>query len=72
MMAALTGEHPITIDVDKGYDTKEFVRFMGWQGVTYHRAGNTKHLGGSAIDRRTSHTIQVTTITEYPQTEGDN
>ena len=51
-VAALSGEHPGTIGADKGYETKGFVRFTGWRGVTSHVARNTNCVGGSAIDRR--------------------
>lgn len=55
MVAALRGEHPRTIGADKGYDTKGFVRFMGWLGVTPHVAQTVNRTGGSAIDERTIH-----------------
>ena len=54
MVAALAGEHPGTIGADKGYDTKGFVAFMRWLGVTPHVARNTNRTGGSAIDQRTT------------------
>ena len=54
MVAALRGEHPRTIGADKGYDTKGFVRFMRWLGVTPHVAQAINRTGGSAIDVRTT------------------
>ena len=54
MMAAQPGEHPRTIGADKGYDSKGFVEFMRWRGITPHVSQNSNRLGGSAIDGRTT------------------
>ena len=54
MVAALMGEQPRTIGADKGYDTKGFMHFMRWLGVTPHVAQTINRTGGSAIDRRTT------------------
>ena len=52
MVDALTGEHPRTIPPDKGYDTRGFVRFMGWRVIVPHVARNPNPVGGSSIDQR--------------------
>lgn len=43
-----------TVAGDKGYDNRAFVKACREMGVTPHVAQNTKTLGGSAIDRRTT------------------
>ena len=49
MVDALRGEHPRTMGADKGYDTKEFVRFMRWLDVIPHVAQNINRVGGLAL-----------------------
>jgi hypothetical protein len=44
----------VTVSVDKAYDTKGFVKACRDIRVTPHVAQNTKRVGGSAIDARTT------------------
>ena len=44
----------ITVGADKGYDTKGFVQACREINVTPHVAQNTRRIGGSAIDARTT------------------
>jgi IS5 family transposase len=44
----------ITVGADKAYDTRGFVQACREMNVTAHVAQNTKRVGGSAIDRRTT------------------
>ena len=49
MVGGLRGEHPRIMGADKGYDTKEFVRFMRWLDVIPHVVQNINRVGGSAL-----------------------
>lgn len=44
----------VTVGADKAYDTKDFVQACRTLNVTPHVAQNTRRLGGSAIDTRTT------------------
>ena len=54
MLEQIPGAHRVTAGADKGYDTREFIAECRNLLVTPHVAQNTKHSGGSAIDRRTT------------------
>jgi transposase len=53
MMAAIPGQHRITVGADKAYDTADFVADMRGLGATPHVMQNDK-AGRSAIDGRTT------------------
>jgi Transposase DDE domain len=53
MLAAVPGRRPVTLDADKGYDTRDFVAGMRALGVTPHVAKSTSGRR-SAIDGRTT------------------
>lgn len=44
----------VTVGADKGYDTRGFVKACREMKVTPHVARNTRRIGGSAIDARTT------------------
>lgn len=54
MLEQLSGDHPVTVGGDKGFDTREFVRECRHMQVTPHVAQNDGRPGGSAIDQRTT------------------
>ena len=54
MLEQLSGDHPVTVGGDKGFDTREFVRECRHMQVTPHVAQNDRRPGGSAIDQRTT------------------
>lgn len=54
MTEALPGTKRVTVAGDKGYDTKDFVQEMRGLNATPHVSQNTKRVGGSAIDGRTT------------------
>jgi hypothetical protein len=53
MMESIPGSQPVTVDADKGYDTKDFVAEGRNLNVTPHLAQNSKGRK-SAIDGRTT------------------
>jgi transposase len=54
MLDTTPGRHPKTVAADKTCDTRDFVRACRERGVTPHVARNVTHLGGSAINGRTT------------------
>lgn len=54
MVAQVAGERRVTLGTDKSYDTRDFILSMRSMNVTPHVTANTTHLGGSAIDGRTT------------------
>lgn len=54
MLDIVPGNHPKTIAADKAYDTRDFVDACRQRRVTPHVASNDTHIGGSAIDGRTT------------------
>jgi transposase len=54
MLDTTPGQHPKTVAADKAYDTRDFVRACRQRHVSPHVASNITHLGGSAIDGRTT------------------
>ena len=54
MLEQLSGDHPVTVGGDKGFDTREFVRECRHMQVRPHVAQNDGRPGGSAIDQRTT------------------
>lgn len=54
MLTELPGSRRKTVGADKGYDTRGFVAVCRGANITPHVAQNTKRLGGSAIDGRTT------------------
>jgi transposase len=54
MLEQITGDHPVTVGGDKGFDTWEFVRECRHMRVRPHVAQNQSRRGGSVLDRRTT------------------
>jgi hypothetical protein len=54
MAGRIEEEKRVTVGADKGYDTRGLVRQMRERNVTPHVSQNTKRIGGSAIDGRTT------------------
>jgi IS5 family transposase len=54
MLEQISGDHPVTVGGDKGFDTREFVSECRHMRVTPHVAQNGGRPGGSAIDQRTT------------------
>lgn len=54
MLEQLSGDHPVTVGGDKGFDTREFVRECRHMQVRPHVAQNDGRPGGSAMDQRTT------------------
>jgi transposase len=54
MAERVEGTERVTLAADKAYDTKDFVSEMRGMNVTPHVSQNTKRVGGSAIDGRTT------------------
>ena len=54
MLEQMPGGDRVTVGADKAYDTKDFVAECRNLKVTPHLAQNTKRVGGSAIDKRTT------------------
>ena len=54
MLDRLPGRHPKTLGADKAYDLRDFVHAYRQRRVTPHVASNVTHIGGSAIDGRTT------------------
>ena len=54
MLGTVPGQHPKTLGADKAYDVRDFVQACRERGVTPHVARNVTHIGGSAIDGRTT------------------
>lgn len=54
MLDTVPGRAPKTLGADKGYDTRDFVRACRERQTTPHVASNVTHVGGSAIDGRTT------------------
>ena len=53
LLEQIRGAGRVTVEADKAYDTRDFVRECRHMNVTPHVAQNVKRSGGSAIDRRT-------------------
>ena len=54
MLDAIPGHKRRTLGADKAYDMRDFVAALRERGVAPHVASNTAHMGGSAIDGRTT------------------
>lgn len=54
MLDLVPGRHRKTLGADKAYDMRDFVAALRERGVSPHVASNTTHIGGSAIDGRTT------------------
>ena len=54
MLEKLPGTQTVTVGVDKGFDTRDFVEECRNLRVTPHVAQNQQRRGGSAIDGRTT------------------